>query len=47
MAQDLAGGHAPARETQFERMAARIAAYERAGNPYVSIDTKAKEVSLQ
>jgi Rhodopirellula transposase DDE domain len=43
IAKDLAGGHAPDRDTQFERIAALIAEYERAGNPYFSIDTKAKE----
>ena len=43
IAKDLAGGHSPDRDTQFERIAALIAAYERAGNPYFSIDTKAKE----
>ena len=43
MAKDLAGGHSPDRDTPFERIAALIAEYERAGNPYFSIDTKAKE----
>jgi len=43
IAKDLAGGHSPDRDTQFERIAALIAEYERAGNPYFSIDTKAKE----
>jgi hypothetical protein len=42
-AKDLAGGHALARETPFERITRLIAQYEAAGNPYVSIDTKAKE----
>jgi hypothetical protein len=28
MAKDLAGGHSPDRDTQFERIAALIAAYE-------------------
>ena len=40
---DLAGGHSPDRDTQFRRIAALIADYEAAGNPYFSIDTKAKE----
>ena len=43
MAKDLAGGHSPDRDTQFERIASLIAQYEAAGNPYFSIDTKAKE----
>ena len=43
IAKDLAGGHAPDRDTQFERIASLIAQYEAAGNPYFSIDTKAKE----
>ena len=43
IAKDLAGGHAPDRDTQFERIAELITAYEAAGNPYFSIDTKAKE----
>ena len=43
MAKDLAGGHSPDRDTPFERIAALIAEYERAGNPYVSIDTTAQE----
>lgn len=43
MAKDLAGGHAPDRETPFERITRLIAQYEAAGNPYCSIDTKAKE----
>lgn len=43
IAQDLAGGHSPDRETQFERIAELIAAYQEAGNPFFSIDTKAKE----
>ncbi len=43
IAQDLAGGHSPDRDTQFERIADLIAEYEEAGNPYFSLDTKAKE----
>jgi DDE family transposase len=43
IATDLAGGHSPDRDTQCERIARLIAQYETAGNPYFSIDTKAKE----
>ena len=43
MAQDLAGGHSPDRDTQFERIAALIAEYARAGNPSFSMDTNATE----
>jgi hypothetical protein len=43
IAKDLAGGHSPEREAQFDRIADLIAEYEAAGNPYFSIDTKAKE----
>lgn len=43
IAKDLAGGHSPDRDTQFRRIAALIAEYDAAGNPYFSIDTKAKE----
>ena len=43
IAKDLAGGHSPDRDTQFERITRLIAQYEAAGNPYFSIDTKAKE----
>ena len=43
MAKDLAGGHSPDRDTQFKRIADLIAAYQEAGNPFFSIDTKAKE----
>ena len=42
LAQDLAGGHSPDRDTQCERIAALSAAYERAGHPSFSIDPKAK-----
>jgi DDE family transposase len=42
IAKDLAGGHSPDRDTQFERIADLIAHYEEAGNPYFPIDTKAK-----
>ena len=43
IAKDLAGGHSPDRDTQFERITRLIAQYETAGNPYFSMDTKAKE----
>lgn len=43
IAKDLAGGYSPDRDTQFKQIAALIAQYEEAGNPYFSIDTKAKE----
>jgi hypothetical protein len=39
----LPGGYSPDRDTQFRRIADLIAAYEAAGNPYFSIDAKAKE----
>jgi hypothetical protein len=39
----LAGGASPDREAQFENIARLIEQYEFAGNPYFSIDTKAKE----
>ena len=40
---DLAGGSSPNRNAQFERIAALIDQYEVQGNPYFSVDTKAKE----
>lgn len=40
---DLAGGSHPQRDEQFLRIAEWIEAYEAAGNPWFSIDTKAKE----
>jgi hypothetical protein len=43
IAKDVAGGYSPDRDMQFERIAELIAEYEEAGNPYFSIDTKAKE----
>src|SRR2546422_900752 len=43
MAQDLAGGHAPDRDTPCERSAALIAAYQEAGHPSCSIDPQAEE----
>jgi Rhodopirellula transposase DDE domain len=43
MSKTLAGGHSPDRDAQFQRIAERIADYEAAGNPYFSIDAKAKE----
>jgi len=39
----LAGGSSPDRDTQFVRIAELIDEYEVAGNPYFSVDTKAKE----
>ena len=43
ISKDLAGGHSPDRDTQFGRIADLIAAYEAAGNPSFSMDSKAKE----
>jgi len=43
IAKDIAGGHSPDRNTQFGRIADLIAPYEAAGNPYFSMDSKAKE----
>lgn len=40
---DLAGGRHPQRDEQFLRIAEWIEAYQAAGNPWFSIDTKAKE----
>ena len=40
---DLAGGEHPQRDAQFNRIADWIAQYESEGNPWFSIDTKAKE----
>lgn len=40
---DLAGGEHPDRDAQFLRIAELIDQYEAAGNPWFSIDTKAKE----
>ena len=40
---DLAGGHSPDRDAQFQRIAALKAEYLEAGNPVFSIDSKAKE----
>ena len=40
---DLAGGSHPDRNAQFERIAVLIDQYEGQGNPYFSVDTKAKE----
>lgn len=39
----LAGGASPDRDAQFLRIAELIAQYVAAGNPYFSVDTKAKE----
>jgi len=42
-----AGGASPDRDAQFENIAQLIAQYEQAGNPYFSVDTKAKEFQGQ
>ena len=39
----IAGGASPDRDAQFRKIAQLIEQYESAGNPYFSIDTKAKE----
>ena len=39
----LAGGSSPDRDAQFQKIAALIDEFESNGNPYFSIDTKAKE----
>ena len=39
----LAGGSTPGRDAQFVNIAELIQEYEAAGNPYFSVDTKAKE----
>ena len=39
----LAGGASPDRDAQFRNIAQLIEEYESAGNPYFSVDTKAKE----
>jgi hypothetical protein len=39
----VAGGSTPDRDAQFVKIAELIQAYEAAGNPYFSVDTKAKE----
>lgn len=38
-----AGGKSPDRDMQFQNIAQLIQEYEQAGNPYFSVDTKAKE----
>jgi len=43
VAKVLAGGSSPDRDTQFRRIAELKAEYRAAGNPILSIDTKAKE----
>jgi len=43
---DLPGGEPPDRNAQFEIVAAYIEQYESDGNPWLSIDTKAKERQL-
>jgi len=40
---DLAGGEHPDRDAQFQRISELIDIYESAGNPWFSMDTKAKE----
>jgi len=40
---DLAGGEHPDRDAQFNRIAELIDTYESEGNPWFSMDTKAKE----
>lgn len=40
---DLAGGEHPDRDAQFERIGELVRQYEEAGNPWFSMDTKAKE----
>lgn len=43
IAKTIAGGHSPDREKQFEQIAELTGEFRRAGDPYFSIDTKAKE----
>lgn len=40
---DLAGGEHPDRDAQFQRIAELTKQYQNAGNPWLSMDTKAKE----
>lgn len=42
-----AGGESPDRDAQFQNIAQLIQNYEQAGNPYFSMDTKAKEFQGQ
>jgi len=42
-----AGGESPDRDAQFQNIAQLIEQYEQAGNPYFSVDTKAKEFQGQ
>lgn len=42
-----AGGQSPDRDAQFQNIAQLIVDYEQAGNPYFSMDTKAKEFQGQ
>lgn len=42
-----AGGQSPDRDAQFQNIARLIAEYRQAGNPYFSVDTKAKEFQGQ
>ena len=39
----IAGGESPQRDAQFQNIARLIDEYETAGNPYFSVDSKAKE----
>jgi hypothetical protein len=43
MRKDIAGGHHPDRDAQFNRIADLIEEYESTGNPWFSMDTKSKE----
>lgn len=43
IAKNIAGGSSPDRDAQFDRINELIEEYTAAGNPYFSIDTKAKE----
>ena len=42
-----AGGKSPDRDAQFENITRLIEQYQQAGNPYFSVDTKAKEFQGQ
>ena len=43
MRKDIAGGQSPDRQEQFERIGALVQQFQDAGDPVLSIDTKAKE----
>lgn len=47
IAKSKAGGHSPDRDAQFLSISRLLRAYENAGNPVFSIDTKAKEFQGQ